>query len=131
MALHLMEYAWTQPRRPSEGTRVSCTRFLPRGVRKEDYAREDYFDVWLPALAPSRDLVKWAQTHDLSDRTRMTEFVRHYRHEMVHSDARHMIRTLAKLAEVTPISVGCSCKTPHCHRFELERLIRAAAAGKF
>ncbi len=131
MSLHLMEYAWAQPRRSGEGTRISCTRFLPRGIRKEEYAKEGYLDVWLPTLAPSRELVKWARNSDLSDRAVMSEFVRRYRREMAQTDARQTIRTLAKLAVTAPISIGCSCKGPHCHRFELERLIRAAAAGKF
>lgn len=131
MPIRLMQYAWTEPRRPGEGTRVSCTRFLPRGVRKEDYAAEGYFDVWLPTLAPSRELVGWAKTHDLSDTAIMADFVRRYRREMTRTDARQTIRTLAILAKHAAISVGCSCKGPHCHRFELERLIRAAAAGKF
>jgi len=37
-----------EARQPDEGLRVGTVRRPPRGVRKEDFARRDYFDVWLP-----------------------------------------------------------------------------------
>jgi hypothetical protein len=46
-------------RHPKEGLRIGTVRWPPRGVRKADYARRDYFDVWLPELAPSGRLVSW------------------------------------------------------------------------
>ncbi len=48
------------PRGPDEGLRIGTVRRPPRGVRKADYAARDYFDVWLPELAPSAPLVSWA-----------------------------------------------------------------------
>ena len=47
------------PRTPGEGTRLGTVRRPPRGVRKEDFASRDYFDVWLPELAPRR-VSPWA-----------------------------------------------------------------------
>ena len=41
------------PRLRGEGLRLGTVRRPPRGVRKEDYAALDYYDVWLPGLAPS------------------------------------------------------------------------------
>jgi uncharacterized protein YeaO (DUF488 family) len=36
-------------RSPGEGLRIGTVRRPPRGVRKEDYARKNLYDVWLPA----------------------------------------------------------------------------------
>ncbi len=47
-------------RQPKEGLRIGTARRPPRGVRKADYARRNYFDVWLPELAPSAPLVSYA-----------------------------------------------------------------------
>lgn len=41
-------------RRRGEGLRVGTVRRPPRGVRKSQYARHDWFDVWLPNLGPER-----------------------------------------------------------------------------
>ena len=128
MAIRLSEFYWAQPRRPGEGLRLSCTRFLPRGVKKADYARKDYLDVWLPILAPSRELLGWAHRQDLDDPAAWKRFRTRYRDEMKQTDPRQTIKALAMLAQTTPISIGCACRTPRCHRFELEKLIRAAAA---
>ena len=40
------------PRLPNEGLRLGTVRRPPRGVKKADYARLNYYDVWLPELAP-------------------------------------------------------------------------------
>ena len=42
-----------QPRASDEGTRLGTVRRPPRGVRKQDFARLDWYDVWFPVLAPS------------------------------------------------------------------------------
>lgn len=38
------------PRKKGEGLRIGAARRPPRGVKKEDYARLDYYDAWLPEL---------------------------------------------------------------------------------
>ncbi len=50
-----------EPRDPKEGTRIGTVRRPPRGVRKERYARDDWFDVWYPDLAPSAELMARAR----------------------------------------------------------------------
>ena len=50
------------PRLPDEGTRLGTVRRPPRGVRKEDFARRDWFDLWLPDMAPTAAVVTWAQS---------------------------------------------------------------------
>jgi len=46
-----------EPRDPQEGTRIGTVRRPPRGVRKERYAPDDWFDVWFADLAPSAELM--------------------------------------------------------------------------
>ena len=130
MVLRLFTYSYGDKRRRGEGLRLGCARFLPRGVRKEEYAGSNIMDVWLPTIAPSKKLLTWALKKDLGDQKVWNAFARRYRTEMKATDARQTIRALAQLAQRTPISVGCYCHGPHCHRFELERLIRRAAAGE-
>ena len=127
MPLQLSTYVYGEPRRRREGVRIGCARLPVRGVRKEDYARRDFMDVWLPSVAPSRELLSWALEHDLADEKTWRTYVRRYRREMNATDARQTIALLAAIARHTPISLGCYCQTMHCHRFELERLVRAAA----
>jgi uncharacterized protein YeaO (DUF488 family) len=127
MTLHLSTYSWGERRRAGEGLRISCTRYLPRGVKKADYATRDYLDVWLPILAPSRELVALARAEGVNDPAVWRRFVQRYRGEMKETDARQTIQMLAALAARTPISIGCSCAAMPCHRFELEKLIQSAA----
>ena len=55
------------PRSPGEGPRLGTVRRPPRGVKKQDYARLDYFDLWLPDLAPSAPLVSYALSQPFDD----------------------------------------------------------------
>src|SRR6185503_13059883 len=92
-------------RKPGEGLRVGTVRFLPRGVKKEDYARLDYFDVWFPLLAPSSELLKWLKSHKARDeKIRWSKFRERYVSEMKKTDARQAIKLLAALARATPLS---------------------------
>lgn len=127
-ALRLSHYAWADPRRAGEGLRVSCTRYLPRGVRKEDYARRDYLDVWLPLVAPSRELLAWVKQRDMEQQSVWSEFSRRYKREMARPEARQTIWLLAAFAGRTPLSIGCSCQSRHCHRFLLAAMIGAVGA---
>jgi uncharacterized protein YeaO (DUF488 family) len=131
MALPLSNYCYREKRRRGEGLRLGCARMPPRGARAVDYVRLDIMDVWLPTVAPSRELVAWANKGDLEDPKVWKTFVRRYKSEMKETSARQTIRALAQIAQRTPISVGCYCHGSHCHRFLLEDLIRQAAAGRF
>jgi len=96
-------------------------------VRKEEYAARNIMDVWLPTVAPTRALLAWALDHDLAEEKTWRTYVRRYDGEMKKTEARQTIALLAAIARHTPISLGCYCSTTHCHRFELERLVQAAA----
>jgi uncharacterized protein YeaO (DUF488 family) len=129
MSLQLSTYRYGEPRGGHEGVRIGCARLPVRGVRKEEYAARDIMDVWLPTVAPSRELLAWALDHDLAQEKTWRTYVRRYDGEMKKTEARQTIALLAAIAWHTPISLGCYCRTAHCHRFELERLVRAAASA--
>jgi len=111
------------PRDPGEGLRIGTVRRPPRGVRKEDYAARDYFDVWLPELAPSTPLVSWALSEPFTPQ-RWAVYARRYRREMKEPAARRLIALLAKLSAQSDFSVGCYCQEEnHCHRALLRDLL--------
>jgi len=123
--MHLTTVQLGSPRKRSEGLRIGTVRLLPRGVRKSDYAERDYFDVWLPQLAPSRKLLAEYKDGDLS----LAAFFRRYRTEMKSTEPRQLIQLLAEIAKRTPIAVGCYCEDEsQCHRSVLGKLIRKAGA---
>jgi uncharacterized protein YeaO (DUF488 family) len=123
--MNLRTFRVGSPRKPGEGLRVGTVRFLPRGVKKEDYARLDYFDVWFPLLAPSAELLKWLKTRDWPDeKVRWSKFKQRYVVEMNKTDARQAIKLLAHLSGPAPLSIGCYCEDESaCHRSILRELI--------
>jgi len=111
------------PRHKKEGLRVGTVRRPPRGVRKADYARRNYFDVWLPELAPSANLVSWVFSQPLTPK-RWSAFAQRYRREMAQPAAKRVIALLAVLSRQTNFSVGCYCEDEtHCHRSLLKQLL--------
>ena len=117
------------PRHGDEGLRIGTVRRPPRGVRKADYARRNYYDVWLPELAPSARLVSGALSAPWTP-TRWRRFVRGYRREMREPPARHLIATLAALSRRASFSVGCYCEDEtQCHRGLLRGLLLDAGAA--
>ena len=100
----------------------------PRGVKKADYARRDYFDLWLPDLAPSAKLVSYAYAQELTPR-RWATYARLYRSEMRAPAARRLIELLAALSRQTSFSVGCYCEDEaRCHRSLLRELLAETGA---
>ena len=117
------------PRTPGEGARLGAVRRPPRGVRKSDFAKLDYFDAWLPELAPSAPLVSWALAEPWTD-ARWRKYARSYLSEMKEPSARHLIATLAALSSGTTFSIGCYCEnSDRCHRSLLAELLREAGAA--
>jgi uncharacterized protein YeaO (DUF488 family) len=115
------------PREAGEGLRLGTVRFLPRGVKKADYQKRDLFDVWLPNLAPSRDLLRAFKDEEIPVRT----FFARYRAEMKETEPRQLIELLAHVAQHTPLSISCYCEDEtRCHRSVLSDLIRTASKGK-
>jgi uncharacterized protein YeaO (DUF488 family) len=116
------------PRVSGEGIRVGTVRRPPRGVRKEEYAARDFYDVWLPELAPSPELFSYATAEPL-DGKRWTTFSRRYRKEMSAPAAQHLIGLLAAMSHRTDLSVGCYCEdADRCHRSLLRGILADAGA---
>jgi uncharacterized protein YeaO (DUF488 family) len=117
-----------EPRAKDEGLRVGTVRRPPRGVKKEDFARRDYFDVWLPELAPTQELVSWAMEKPLTP-DRWKTFEKKYRAEMKAPERQHTLSLLAALSKQTNLSVGCYCEDgTRCHRAILRVLLEGAGA---
>ena len=121
------------PRAPHEGLRIGTVRRPPRGVRKERFAQDDWYDVWLPALSPSAELVKRALEAQKDDspaaEREWTSFVRKFRAEMARSEPAQTIALLAALSRDADFSVGCYCEDEaRCHRSVLRALLQEAGA---
>ena len=115
------------PRAKGEGLRIGTVRRPPRGVPKEKFASDDWYDVWFPNLAPSLETMKQAQAAETP--AQWNAFVRKYRAEMATPESSHAIALLAALSQHTDFSVGCYCEDEsHCHRSILRELLRAQGA---
>ena len=115
------------PRKPNEGLRLGTVRRPPRGVPKTEFAKRDFYDVWLPILAPSQNLVAFAQRS--RDARSWKTFERRYRAEMKKPDASRLLDLLAALSRQTSFSLGCHCeKEERCHRSILKKLLAERGA---
>ncbi|MGD9600339.1 MAG: DUF488 domain-containing protein [Gammaproteobacteria bacterium] len=114
------------PRRVGEGLRIGTVRFPPRGVPKEARAREDWFDLWYPNLAPSAQTLRAFRG---AGDTGWHGFERAYRREMTSPEHRRTLELLAALSHHAAFSVGCYCADEtRCHRRILRELLLAAGA---
>jgi uncharacterized protein YeaO (DUF488 family) len=110
------------PRMEGEGTRIGTVRRPPRGVPKAQFASRDWYDVWLPNLAPSVETMKLAQR--AATPAEWSAFVKKYRAEMSRPEASHPLELLAALSWNSNFSVGCYCeREEHCHRSSLRELL--------
>lgn len=126
MAVRIVRLGST--REAGEGPRIGTARRPPRGVKKTDWARRDYFDVWFPNLAPSAPLVSWALSEPWTD-ARWKKYERAYRAEMKKPEQQHLLALFAELSKHTDFSVGCYCEDEHrCHRSILRDLLVNAGA---
>ncbi|HZZ40916.1 MAG TPA: DUF488 family protein [Acidobacteriaceae bacterium] len=111
------------PRRPHEGLRLGTVRRPPRGVPKADFAKRDFYDVWLPALSPTPDLVTLA-LDSRGDARGWKTFERKFRAEMKQPEAARLLDLLAALSHQTNLAVGCYCEDEsRCHRSILRQLL--------
>ena len=116
------------PRKPNEGLRLGTVRRPPRGVPKADFAKLDYYDVWLANLSPSPELVAVAQRS--RDEKSWKTFERKFRAEMNKPDAARLMDLLAALSHQTNISLGCYCEDEErCHRSILRKLMAERGAA--
>lgn len=115
-------------RAPDEGLRIGTVRRPPRGVRKERFAADNWYDVWFPTLSPSAETVKVAQA--ATTPAQWEAFRKRYLSEMAHPDAEHAIELLAAMSHRVNFSVGCYCeREDHCHRSVLRALLLERGAA--
>jgi uncharacterized protein YeaO (DUF488 family) len=120
VAVHVVRLG--TPRAAGEGLRFGTVRRPPRGVAKDRFAAEDWYDVWLPVLAPSAELV--AEARAATTDAEWRRFARRYEKEMAASDPAGVLDALARLSSTTDFAVGCYCEDEaRCHRSVLRRLL--------
>lgn len=125
MAIRIVQLG--SPRAANEGLRIGTVRRPPRGVPKAEFANRDYYDAWLPDLAPSDALVKQAQA--ATNEKAWRAFEKKYRAEMKRPEAERLLALLAALSSSTNMSVGCYCEDEsHCHRSVLRWLLKEHGA---
>ena len=133
-------------RRRGEGLRIGTVRHPPRGVPKSQHAAQDWYDVWLPELAPSAALLEQglvragARLRSPSARCASADsrvgllaarderawaaFARRYRREMSAPEKQHLLGLLAALSQHASFSVGCYCEDEsRCHRSLLREML--------
>lgn len=113
--------------RKHKDLRLGTVRRPPRGVAKQDFGRLDYYDVWLPILAPSAELVKLGLSAE--DEKSWGQFTKKFKAQLKKPEAQHTLDLLAALSHRTELSLGCYCENEaHCHRsILLELLIEKGA----
>jgi len=115
------------PRAPGEGLRIGTVRHPPRGVPRARLARDGWYDVWLPVLAPAAETVRLAQAAGTD--AAWARFARRYRAEMKAPGPRHVLALLVALSRSADFAVGCYCENEtRCHRSLLRGLLAEAGA---
>jgi uncharacterized protein YeaO (DUF488 family) len=115
------------PRAAGEGLRIGTVRRPPRGVPKEQFAAQNWYDVWFPNLAPSLQTMKLGQA--VASAADWAAFAKKYKAEMSTPEAKHDIALLAALSRNADFSVGCYCENEaRCHRSLLRQLLADAGA---
>lgn len=121
MAIRIVQLG--TPRSQGESFRLGTVRRPPRGVPKSEYARRNFYDTWLPELAPSAGLVSRALSQPWTE-TRWKKFAKDYRREMQEPSRQHLLGLLALLSKQSDFSVGCYCEDENrCHRSVLKQIL--------
>lgn len=109
-------------RAPGEGLRLGTVRRPPRGVPKSEFGKRDFYDTWLPNIAPSAELMAEGQAAQ-TDKD-WAAFKRKFNAEMKSPEASHLLDLLAALSHQTSLSIGCYCEDEsRCHRSVLRELL--------
>lgn len=120
MTIHVVRLG--TERLDGEGLRIGTVRRPPRGVPKAEIAVRNFYDLWLPELAPSEELLKLGQSAE--DEKHWKIFDRRYRAEMRRPEKMRLLDLLSALSRQTNISVGCYCADENrCHRTILRELL--------
>jgi uncharacterized protein YeaO (DUF488 family) len=115
------------PRLPGEGVRVGTVRRPPRGIRKDRYAKDNWYDVWYPELSPTPDLM--AQGKASESEADWKAFVRAFRKQMSEPTTSRTLDVLSALSSDSNFSLGCYCERENrCHRSVLRALLAERGA---
>ena len=115
------------PRLPAEGVRIGTVRRPPRGVRKDLYAEDNWYDVWYPELSPTPQLM--AQAKAGRSESDWNAFVRQFRKQMNEPAASRTLDLLSALSVSANFSIGCYCeREERCHRSILRALLEERGA---
>ena len=115
------------PRRPGEGLRIGTVRRPPRGVSKDRYAKDDWYDVWYPELSPTPELM--AQGKSSQSDSEWNAFVRKFRKQLSEAAASRTLDLLAALSQNANFSLGCYCEQEdRCHRSVLRAVLKERGA---
>ena len=98
MTIHVVRLG--NARLEGEGLRIGTVRRPPRGVPKAEFASRNFYDVWLPDLAPSEELLKLGQA-SAGDERHWGTFVKRYRAEMNQPEKIRLLDLLAALSRQT------------------------------
>ena len=110
-----------------EGLRIGTVRRPPRGVPKTEYASQNWYDVWLPNVAPSPELMKIGKAAE--SEKEWAVFFKKYRTEMANPEKSRILDLLAAMSHQANLSVGCYCENENrCHRSILHELLAERGA---
>ncbi len=114
-------------RQKDEGLRIGTVRRPPRVVPKSEYAVQNWYDVWLPNVSPTPELMKLGQTAKTDKQWAI--FARKYREQMKTPENIRVLDLLAALSHDSNISVGCYCENEaRCHRSILKEILKEKGA---
>ncbi len=115
------------PRAAGEGLRIGTVRRPPRGVPREEFAAQNWYDVWYPNLSPSGEVMELGRS--AATDAEWAAFATKFRRELATPEAARTITLLAALSHTADFSVGCYCpEEARCHRSVLRELLVAAGA---
>ena len=86
------------PRHPDEGVRIGTVRRPPRGVPKSEHAARDFYDTWLPELAPTPELMKLGKAVESDEDWKA--FAKKYRAEMAAPEKSRLLDLVDRFAAV-------------------------------
>jgi uncharacterized protein YeaO (DUF488 family) len=116
------------PRLPDEGVRIGMVRRPPRGVSKERYAKDNWYDVWYPELSPTPQLMALGKSSQSESEWRA--FTRQFRKQMSEPPASRTLNLLSALSVSANFSLGCYCeREERCHRSILRALLQERGAS--
>ena len=125
MSIHVVQLG--TPRTAGEGLRLGTVRRPPRGVPKSEFAKRDFYDVWMPELSPSAELVALGLAAE--DDKDWAQFTRKFRAEMKEAAPSRLLDLLAALSHQTSLALGCYCDDEaRCHRSVLREQLAQRGA---